>query len=109
MQLQKALHDPGQGIRVLSSEMISPFLNTKSTFIYFLTTNARLELAQPHTIHNHASMTLVEVPNQCLQSKRAKKKTIKCPLQKKDKPTMLDDFKVGGENEMRIFPLTLTF
>ncbi len=74
MQLQKALHDPGQGIRVLSSEMISPFLNTKSTFIYFLTTNARLELAQPHTIHNHASMTLVEVPTQCLQSKRAKKK-----------------------------------
>ncbi len=48
-------------------------------------------------------MTYAEVLTQCLQIKRAKK--VKCPLQKKtSKTTMLDNFEVGGENEILALP-----
>jgi len=43
VQLQRALHDPSQGIRVLSSETIGHFLKNEKR-IYFLTTNAHLAL-----------------------------------------------------------------
>ncbi len=45
MQLQRALHDPSHGIRVLSSETIGHFLNKRKIYIYFLTTNVDLALA----------------------------------------------------------------
>ncbi len=44
--LERALHNPSQGIRVLSSKIISLFLiKIKYIFVYFLTTTARLALA----------------------------------------------------------------
>ncbi len=34
-QLQRALHDPGQGISVLSSKMIGHFLNKQTKYVLF--------------------------------------------------------------------------
>ncbi len=50
MQLQRALHDPSWGIRVLSSETIAHFLN-EIKIILFLTTNARLALTLHLWLH----------------------------------------------------------
>ncbi len=51
--VQRALHNPSQGIRVLASETIGHFLR-KYKLIYFLTTNA---LARPHALCNHTCVT----------------------------------------------------
>ncbi len=50
VQLQRALHDPSQGKRVLSSETIDHFPKKKK-IIYFLTTNACLALARLHAFY----------------------------------------------------------
>ncbi len=42
MRFQRALHNPSQGIRVLSSKTMVHFPNLFLIFIEFLTTNARL-------------------------------------------------------------------
>ncbi len=78
MQLQRALHDPSWGIRVLSSETISHFLQ-KIIFIHFLTTNAQPALAL------RCACTSFPFPNS---------------LYKKKVKQWYQLLKLGGENEI---------
>ncbi len=79
LQLQRTLHDPSRGTRVLSSEAIGHFLKKKKyKFRYFLTTNARLALARPHEISYVGKVT-----REVGETKQTCK--VKRPLQKKVK------------------------
>ncbi len=63
MQLQKALHDPSQGIRVLSNEMIGHFLKQNNIYILFLTTDSRIQSVYCHV---HSEEKQVSLYNEIL-------------------------------------------
>ncbi len=110
MQLQRALHDPSRGIRVLSSETICHFQKKKKKKIYILTTNTRLVLARLHALHSHVGKVTRDVGGSTdpVFTKRTCKES-QTPFTKKGKTTTSDDFEVGGENEMEFFTLPYLF
>ncbi len=85
MELQRALHDPSRGIRVLSSETISNFpKKINKTFIYFLTTNAHLALAWLHTLRSHVGKVTSDIGRSTVFTKQTCKESQR-PLTKKVK------------------------
>ncbi len=102
MQLQRALHNPSRGIRVLSSKMIGHFLKNIKQYI-LLTTNACLALVWPYAVCSHVGKVTRDIGGST--NPVFTKRMCKDPLQK-GKATMLDDFWSWMENEMDVFALT---
>ncbi len=101
VQLQRALHDPRQGIRALSSHTIGHFLKTNTIYTLFIHKCWACSSSAMHVFISwcwkvHACRRRKHRPSVYKVNMQQKSTA----LYKKVKTTMSDDFKVGGENEM---------